>query len=147
MVAFLASLVITGLMLGIIVMVGKRRPVGKPLTWGEAFLGGLFVFTLLFMAYGVIPDRFLIWADNELNWRSDRILSFPWSSSPGLTFFGRGRVLISYQTIRDIIVSGIYGLFLVGNFIGFLMWQRRGQGQTNPELPTSAYGRPLVKQG
>jgi hypothetical protein len=94
----------------------------------------------------VIPDRFLVWADNELNWRSDRLLTFPWSDTPGLTFFGRGRILISYQTVRDIIVSGIYGAFLTANFVGWIMWQKRGKKSATPELPTSAYGRPLVKQ-
>lgn len=146
MVAFLTSLVITGLMCGIIVMVAKRRPVGAPLTWGEAFLSGLFLFTLLFIAYGVVPDRFLIWADNELKWRSDRLVTFPWSDSPGLSFMGRGRVLISFQTLRDLVATGIYIAFLMVNIVGWLMWQKRGKKKTGAnELPTSAYGRPLVK--
>lgn len=145
MVAFLASLVITGLMCGAIVWVAKRRPVGQPLTWGEAFIAGIWVFTILFLAYGVIPDRFLIWADNELNWRSDRLITMPWSDNPGLSFGGRGRVLISYQTLRDLIATGIYIVFLVMNIVGWLMWQKRGR-KGPAELPTSAYGRPLVKQ-
>lgn len=146
MVAFITSLVITGLMIGLLVAVAKRRPVGQPLTWGEAFVAALFVFTLLFMAYGVIPDRFLIWADNELNWRSDRILTMPWNSEPGVTFMGRGRLLVSYQTVRDILVSGIYGVALGANFIGWLIWQKRGKKAAGaPELETSAYGRPLKR--
>ena len=145
MVAFITSLVITGLMCGVVVAVAKRRPVGQPLTWGEAFVSALFVFTLLFMAYGVVPDRFLIWADNELNWRSDRNLTMFWNDEPGLSFMGRGRLLISWQTVRDIIVSGIYGVALGANFVAWLLWQKRGKNAGTPELETSAYGRPLTR--
>lgn len=145
MVAFLASLIITGLMCAVALAVGRRRQPGQYLTWGEAFVAGIWIFTILFLAYGVVPDRFLIWADNELNWRSDRLITFPWSDSPGLSFGGRGRLLISYQTLRDLIASGIYVGFLVANIVVWLMWQKRGQKKT-AEIPTSAYGRPLVKQ-
>lgn len=72
MVAFVASLLVTALMVLVIVRVGKRRPRGTPLTWGEAFVAAMFVFALFVMIYGIVPNSWLIWADNDLGWRSDR---------------------------------------------------------------------------
>jgi hypothetical protein len=152
-VAFIASLLITGIMTGIVLRVAQTREPGRPMTWGEAFIAATFVFTLLFMAYGVVPHHWLAWADNELNWRKDS-LGIPTGPLPfknhtlfedGITFFGRGRVLVSKETIRDFIVMGIYGAFLVAHIIGWLAWQRRGQ---KPEvaIETSAYGRPLLRK-
>src|SRR5581483_10818446 len=52
---------------------GKRRTPGAPITWGEAFIGGLFVFSWLLVIYGVLPDTWLKWCDGPLKWRKDRI--------------------------------------------------------------------------
>ena len=57
MTAFITSLAVTGLMVGIVILVGKRRQPGTPLTWGEAFIAATFAFALLLMIYGVVPDR------------------------------------------------------------------------------------------
>ncbi|MHB8465588.1 MAG: hypothetical protein ACYDH6_02100 [Acidimicrobiales bacterium] len=65
----------------------------------------------------------------------------------GITFFGRGKVAMNAQALRDIVATGIYGGALVLNVKGWLWWQRRGKTATaTPELATSAYGRPLVKR-
>lgn len=149
MVAFIASLIVTVLMVLVVVAVAKRRQPGTPLTWGEAFVAGTFVFGLLFLLYGVLPDRWLLWADNELGWRSDSYgIPSPFGRlfEDGITFFGRGRILINAQTIRDIIASGIYIGGLALNFWMWMWWQKRGRRPATPELETSAYGRPLVKK-
>ena len=65
MTAFLFSIVVTVLLTGAVIWEGKRRPPGSKLTWGEAFLAALFVFGLLLMIYGVVPDRWLRYADSE----------------------------------------------------------------------------------
>jgi hypothetical protein len=139
--------VITAAMVGVIALQAQRRPPGTPLTWGEAFVAGLFIFTLAFMAYGVVPHLFLTFADSELQWRSDSLgIPTPFGRvfSDGITVFGRGRIMINAQVIRDVIVSGIYGVALGGNFWGWLWWQKRGKGPAVPEL-LSSYGRPLKK--
>lgn len=144
MVALLVSILVTALMVAVVVLVAKRRPVGKPLTWGEAFVAATFVFALMFVAYGVLPDRFLIWADNELGWRSDKYFL----GDSGFNVFGRGRILISYQIFRDLIASGIYVIALAGQFFLWSWWQKRGRRAAaagQPQVTTSAYGRPLVK--
>jgi hypothetical protein len=162
MVAFIASLLITGVMIGIVVYVGVTRDPATPLTWGEAFVAGTFVLGLMLMLYGVVPDRWLRWADGDLKWRSDKIgiptgplAHFDWWFikiknhllwPDGLTFGGRGRIMISAEVVRDIIATVIYGIAMGVNFMGWSWWQKRGQRKAAvPELETSAYGRPLVR--
>ena len=149
MVAFIASLIVTGLMVAVVVAVANRRAPGTPLTWGEAFVAGAFVFGLLFLLYGVVPHQWLAWADNELGWRSDSIgIPTPFGRlfESGVSFGGRGRVLVTAQSIRDVIAAGIYIAGLGLNFWMWLWWQKRGQKKDEtPEL-TSAFGRPLLRR-
>ena len=151
MVAFIISLVITVGMIAIAVAVGNRRPPGTPLTWGEAFLAGTFLFVLMLLVYGIVPNQWLQWADNELGWRSDKIgipnpFGEPWLGS-GLDFGGRGRITITAETVRDVVAALIYVVGLLAQIAGWLWWQRRGKRPARPaEIPTSAYGRPLVRK-
>ena len=161
MTAFIFSIVVTVLLAGIIVKAAKSRPVGTPLTWGEAFAGGVFVFLLLLMIYGVVPDRWLRWADNELRWRSDKfgipvgglaignhhLFKKPYLLFPkGLPLL-HGHLLISAQAVRDVFATVIYAVFVGGQLFAWSWWQRRGRAKPPvPELPTSAYGRPLMRK-
>ena len=150
MVAFLASLIITGIMCWVILLVAKRRAPGTPMTWGEGFLAGTFMFALMLMLYGVVPNQWLLWADNELGWRSDSIgVPTPFARlwPEGLTFFGRGRITITAQVVRDIIAAGLYIVFFAGQLAGWLWWQKRGKRTAPaPAIETSAFGRPLVRK-
>src|SRR3978361_2138934 len=76
-VAFIFSILATLAMTSLLVPVAKRRPVGTPLTWGEAMLAAIWVFAILFLAYGVVPHQWLTWASNEMKWRSDRLVFGP----------------------------------------------------------------------
>jgi len=155
MAAFIASLLITGVMVGIVLYAAKRRQPGQPLTWGEALLAGTFVLAVMLMIYGVVPDRWLRWADGDLKWRSDKV-GIPTGPLPfhhhllfehGVYFFGRGRLLVTAEVLRDVIESLIYGVALVGNLLVWSWWQKRAQRRAAvPELETSAYGRPLVRK-
>ena len=141
MVAFVFSMLVTLGCIAAGLARMKRRPLDTPLTWGEAVLAATFVFFVLFMAYGVVPHQWLTWADNELNWRPDRILAGPGAILAKLPFD------LTYLVLRDIVVSGIYGGFLVAQVMVWKRWQARGKagaGDT-PELETSPFGRPLVK--
>jgi hypothetical protein len=144
-------------MVGVIILVGKRRPRGTPLTWGESFLASVWVFALFLMIYGIVPDQFLRWADGGLKWRSDAIgipvgpFHFLGNSdntlfADGVTFYGRGRILVSKQVIRDLVASTFYIVFGLGQIFLWMWWQKRGTTKpATPELETSAYGRPLVR--
>jgi nicotinamide riboside transporter PnuC len=140
-IAFIASLLATVAMVGIVVAVGQRRPPGTPITWGEGFAAATFVFFLLFMAYGVVPHQWLNWADNELNWRKD---AFFFGES-GLSLFGRGRILFPKEVLRDIVATVIYGVFLGAQIYGWLWWQNRGRKRAEPPELVSPYGRPLLR--
>ena len=154
MVSFIASLIVTAVLIAIVVRVARRRTPGTPLTWGEAFVGATFLFALMLMIYGVVPDQFLRWADGDLAWRSDKI-GIPTGPLPfkhhllfenGVEIFGRGRIIITAQVLRDVIAAGIYIVFLVLQVLAWLWWQNRGKKQGGtPAIETSKYGRPLLR--
>ncbi|HVM03625.1 MAG TPA: hypothetical protein VM242_00485 [Acidimicrobiales bacterium] len=150
MVAFLASVIVTLIQIAIIVVVAKRRAPGTPMTWGEGYLAATFVFAWMLMVYGIVPNQWLAWADNELGWRSDSIgVPTPFGRlwPDGVTFFGRGRLEITAQVIRDLIATLIYIVAFVGQIVGWLWWQKRGKKTAPPPaIETSAFGRPLVRK-
>ena len=162
MIAFVTSVVITALMIGVVVYVARRRPPGTPLTWGEAFVAAVYLFALLLMVYAVVPDRWLRWADGDLKWRSDKIgiplgglgighyhifgMKKPYLLfHKGITFGGRGKINVSAKTVEDIIVATMYIVFLVAQAGVWLWWQRRGKQVSKAVQKVSAYGRPLVR--
>ena len=142
MFAFVLSLLVTVGPMAWALRYMKRRPVGTPLSWGEAMVAATFVFFLLFMAYGVVPHQWLTWADNELGWRPDRLLVGPGGILGTLLPFE-----LTYLVLRDVVVSGIYGAFLVAQVVVWKLWQDRGKAKAprRKELETSPFGRPLVK--
>lgn len=147
--AFTWSWLLTILMMVPILEYARRRPDDGKVTWGEAMLGATYVFFLLFWIYGVVPHQWLVYADNELGWRADKLVVGP----TGLGFTnGEGLVAwalpmdITYLVIRDIIAVTIYGLFLAGNIAAWSLWQ--GRGKVAPtEVEQTRYGRPLVREG
>jgi len=152
-VAFAVSVALLVGGIGLCIAVGRRRPPGAPFTWGEALVAATFVFGLMLLGYGIVPNQWLKWADNELLWRPDRILLS--ISSNGVEFGnkaaqigGRGRVLVNYQALRDILVAGIYGVMLGAHVVLWMAWQKRGRKlEPAPEIErTSAFGRPVVKK-
>ena len=172
MVAFTVSLFVTliltvgffwyrGLAIGGNTIFKCRRPVGTPLTWGEAMMSATYVFFLMWWVYGVVPHQFLTWADSELAWRPDRFLNGPKIPGTDVHLFqaqsteidGQGGWMpftITYRTIRDIIAVAIYGVFLAGNIAVWSLWQNRDKAEAKAEEAKSApssYGRPLVREG
>ena len=125
-----------------IVWYSKRREPGRYLTWGEAMAAAVFAFFLFNLWYGVVPHQWITLADNEWGWRADRIV------------FGPGDILepgrfvpftVSYQSIRDLIVTVIYGVGLGLHVWHWAQWQDRTKPK--PEIvPTTTYGRPLARQ-
>jgi hypothetical protein len=159
-VAFLISLIISFAMTAVVVRVARNRPVGTPLTWGEAFVAATWVFTLLFLLYGVVPHQFLAFADNQLGWRSDKIgiplgpfgsmLNGKLGVKKGVLFpegipLPNGHFILTAQVLRDIIAAGLYIVFLLVQIKMWLWWQKRDQRKPDQQELTSAYGRPLVR--
>ena len=150
MVALVVSTVmlIAGIML--VFAVGKRRPPGTPVTWGEAYLGGTFIFALLLLAYGVVPHQWLTFADNQLLWRPDKLMIG--ISGDGVTIGnaaadmgGTGRIIVNAQAVRDIIAAVIYIVFLGVQIWLWSVWQKRGRKAPEVEL-SSRFGRPVMRK-
>ncbi len=154
MVAFISTLVVLALGIAIAAFFAKRRPIGTPLSWGEAMAAGTFVFFFIFWAYGVIPHYLLMWADNELNWRPDVALyQYEWIGGVTLGFLqpqedgGWFPISINMQHVRDTIVVLLYVVLLGLNIYLWAWWQKRGTAETTTEVATSDFGRPLVRKG
>jgi hypothetical protein len=167
-VALIASLLASVAFVVLPFAYGKRRPVGTPLTWGESMGAALYLFFVMFWVYGVLPHQFLAWADGPLKWRTDAIgvpagplraflpnVENHWYSKKsnafwptGITFGGRGRVLVSKETVRDIIAATMYIVLLGAQMKAWVAFQKRGQAAAKKAAiePVSSYGRPLVKK-
>lgn len=146
--AFLTSFIATIVLTLVAIPVGKRRPVGKKLTWGEAMIAAVYAFFLMFLAYGVVPHQWLTHVQNELGWRSDKAIygwgNFLKSKAKG----GNFPFDINFLQIGDAIVAGIYIFFLGLQIWVWGWWQKRGTAAaTSTAVVTSTYGRPLVRKG
>jgi hypothetical protein len=145
-VQFITAFVGTVLLTLVAIPYGKRRPVGSPLTWGQAMLAATYVFAVFFLAYGVVPHQWLTHEQNQLNWRADRI----WighNNAAEVLHLSWFPFDITFQALGDIIVVLIYALMLGLQLFMWSWWQKRGKAKPAAELPTSTYGRPLVRKG
>ncbi len=138
-VAFTGSLLLTAVMVGSVIWYAKRRPQKAELTWGQAMLAAIYVSFILVWVFGIVPDRWLAYAEGTLAMRGDAILAGP-GSTGWLTDFP---VVISKAAVSDFVVVNIYGIAFVGTVAMWAIWQ--GRGQKTEEIETSTYGRPLVK--
>ena len=139
MVAFVVPLLLMLAMVAPIMWMMNRRPADAPLTWGEAMGGSIWVTAILFLAFGIIPHQFIVWADSDLGWRSDRFIVGPGEVLADLPFD------IPYTALRDIIVVNLHVVFAVGMVMLWAKWQKRGAvPAVADDSVTSDYGRPLV---
>jgi hypothetical protein len=144
--ALLTALGVLAALITIAVLYGKRRPVGKPLTWGEGMVGAVFVFFSMFMAYAVVPNQWLLHAQNGLGWRSDKKVYGPGDIFRAQSLGGSFPFEINYLQVGDAIAAMIYIVFLGLQIYLFSWWQKRGKVKPTAELATSTYGRPLVRK-
>ena len=148
MVAFALSIVVTVALAAAVGAYAKRRPVGTPVTWGEAMFGSMIVFFGMFWVYGVVPHQWLTWADNELNWRTDKLFVGPGGIFEAQAQGGSFPFTITYVVIRDVIASGIYVVGVGLQVWMWMAWQNRGKKAEAAEaVELSSFGRPLVREG
>ena len=76
-VAFLTSLIGATLLTLIAIPYGNRRPRGTPFSWGEAMLGSIYAFGVMFLAFGIVPHQWIDHADKELGWDRTNIIYGP----------------------------------------------------------------------
>jgi hypothetical protein len=141
--ALVTSIVITALMIAGVIEYGKRRPVDRQTSWGEAMLGSAFVFMLLLMVFGVVPDRWVRLTDNEWGWSVEKMLFTEGQFIDGnpITF---PPMRMDLKKVSDIVVVIQHIVALVGLPLLWLWWQKRDQKKAVAE-PVSDFGRPLVK--
>lgn len=149
MVALLSSILVGIAGVVVVVIVGKRRATDARLTWGEAMVAANFAFFMFFWWYGVIPHQWLTMAEAEWDWSSSK------------TVWGLGKVLrpeaeggwlpltINYLHLKDLIAVLIYVVGLGGLIALWAWWNDRAKraDAAAAVVPTSTYGRPLVRKG
>jgi len=145
-VPFLTSFFGTLALIALAVLYGKRRPVGKPLTWGEGMLAGTYAFGVMFLAFGVVPNAWIDHADRELGWSKDKIVYGPGGLLKPQSAGGWNPITLQYQALRDIVVVLIHALWFGMIIYLWHWWQARGRVTAPAAIETSTYGRPLVKK-
>lgn len=145
MIAFVTSLIVAIGCNVAVLLYSKRRPVGAPLSWGEAMAAAIFAFLVFNLWYGVVPHQWITLADNEWNWRSDRLLFGPGEILKPQAEGGWLPITITYVALRDFVVLGLYGAGMFFHVYHWAQWQDRAK--TKPEVvPTTTYGRPLARK-
>ena len=143
--AFLVSLIASILLTLAVIPYGKRRPVGKPLSWGEAMLGSIYAFAVLFLAFGVVPHQWIDHADKDLGWSKDNIIYGPGDILKPQEFGGwlpadaavRGRPRHDrHPAARPVLRARDLRVALVA----------AARPVATTEVAVSTYGRPLVKK-
>ena len=145
--AFLLSFFGTIALTLAVIPYGKRRPVGKPVSWGEAMLGA-------FYAFAVHAPRLRHRART-----SGSTTPTATSAGQGQDIIGPGGILqpqadggwfpftLQYEAVRDIVVVIIHVIFFGLVIFIFTWWQKRGTAaKPGTEIETSSFGRPLVKK-
>ena len=144
MIAFATSLLLALACNGAVLLYSKRRAPGAPLSWGEAMAAAIFAWVVFNLWYGVVPHQWITLADSQWNWRSDRIVSGPWG------IFEANKILpftISYQVLRDLVVTLIYGAGLSLHVFHWVQWNNRSKPKAEVTPATTTYGRPLARKG
>jgi len=144
--AFLISFFLTTGLSLLVLPYAKRRPKGTPTSWGESMLAATFVFGLMFLAFGVVPDRFIAHTDAELGWSKNLVIYGPGDIFKPKALGGHFPFTMSYEAVRDILVIVIHVWYFGLLIFLWSKWQKRGES-TSTEVATSTFGRPLVKKG
>jgi hypothetical protein len=145
-VAFIASLLAATVLTLAVIPYGKRRPKGRPFSWGEAMLGATYSFGVMFLAFGVVPHQWIDHADKNLGWDKTRVIYGPGGILKPQVEGGWFPFTLQYEAVRDVIVVIIHVYFFALLLFIWKWWQTRGD-QVSTELATSTYGRPLVRKG
>lgn len=124
---------------------GNRRKKGTPVTWGEAMLGGVYAFGVLFLTYGILPHQFIDHADKNLGWSKDKMLIGWGGFLKPESLGGWNPITLQYEALRDISVVLLHAIFFGLHIFLAVWWQNRGK-EAQTALPTSTFGRPLVKK-
>ncbi len=144
--AFLFSFFLSTGMALLAIPYAKRRPVGTPVSWGEAMRGSMYVFGVMFIAFGIVPHQWIDHADKDLKWDKAKHLHGPGGIFKPQADGGWFPMTLQYEAVRDVIVVLIHVWYFGLMLFLWSFWQKRG-AKKSTELATSSYGRPLVRKG
>ena len=144
-VAFLFSLIATTALALVALPYSKRRPKGTPVSWGEAMIAAVYVFGVLFIAFGVVPHQWIDHSDKNLGWTKAKHIHGPGGIVKPQEDGGWFPLTLQYEFVRDTVVVIIHVYFFGLMLFLWSVWQKRGQTKST-EVATSTYGRPLVKK-
>lgn len=145
MTALIVSIVVSLLMAGAFAWWSSRRGADNHMTWGESSALSVYIMFLFVIVFGIVPHQWLTLAENEWSFRADRI----WDAWGLITAQSQGGWFpfeITYRVLSDSLAALIYIVYLIAMIAMWIQWQGRAKTKA-AELPTSAYGRPLVKRG
>lgn len=145
MTALIVSTLVALLMVGGFAFYSSRRDPEDQMDWGQASVMSVYIMFIFFLVFGIVPHQWLTLAENEWSFRADRI----WDAWGLITAQSQGGWFpfeITYRVLSDTIAAIIYIIFLSGMIALWVQWQGRGKVK-KAELPSSTYGRPLVKRG
>jgi hypothetical protein len=134
----------------LMVLSRNPRPADQEATWAECFAGAVAAFVLMTIVYAIVPHEWLTFANSTLGWgdsskfvfqSNEKMLFLPWNWPFSMDF----------PAVRDIVVSGIYVVFLGANVKFWVMWQKRHEvaaaaaASDDDATPArrSRFGRPL----
>jgi hypothetical protein len=143
--AFLASLIASTVLSLAVIPYGKRRPVDKRASWGEAMFGSTYAFGVMFLPFGIVPHQWIDHADKDLKWDRTKLIFGPGGILKPQSEGGWNPITLQYEAIRDVVVVLLHVYFFGLLLFLFLWWQKRGQVKSTA-IATSSYGRPLVKR-
>jgi hypothetical protein len=146
-VAFLFSFVLSIVLALGAIPYARRRPKGTPVSWGEAMIASVYVFGVMFLAFGVVPHQFIDHADKDLGWSKSKIIYGPFDLLKPKALGGQFPFTASYEAIRDTVVVLLHVVYFGLILFLWKVWQGRGDTKPSTEVATSTYGRPLVRKG
>jgi hypothetical protein len=143
--ALIVSTLVSLLMAGGFALYSSRRDPENHMTWGESSVMSVYIMFIFFLVFGIVPHQWLTLAENEWSFRADKI----WDAWGLITAQSQGGWFpfeVTYRVLSDSIAAVIYIVFLGAMVAMWVQWQGRGKVK-KAELPSSTYGRPLVKRG
>jgi hypothetical protein len=144
--AFLFSFVLSTGMAFAAIPYAKRRPKGTAVSWGEAMLAAVYVFGVMFIAFGVVPHQWIDHADKDLEWSKSKLIYGPFDLLKPKSRGGNFPFDASYEAIRDTVVVILHVWYFGLILVLWKVWQGRGDAKPSTAIATSTYGRPLVKK-
>jgi hypothetical protein len=144
-VAFLFALFLSTALALAAIPYAKRRPVGTPLSWGQAMIAAVYAFGVMFIAFGVVPHQWIDHADKNLGWTKAKHVHGPGGILKSKADGGWLPLTLQYESLRDTVVVLIHVYYFGLLMFLWSKWQKRGQTKST-DVATSTYGRPLVKK-